>query len=171
MLILAVLSRNYIRVSPGLQVHYILTTTHYKRILSIIITRCITDVYPLQNDEYPTPLTLQVVDGQPPVFQHCPSSTVLRGAPGGGQRVFWEEPEVVDNVEVTETRGPVRPSGSLFEAGTWNLSYTAKDGQGNVAWCNFTVTVTQIGNSRIRYPVVAMSGPYLRYFCEVTTVP
>lgn len=58
--------------------------------------------------------------------------------------VRWKEPEFIASPAETRIyKTPSRRPGTYFPVGTTPVTYKAKDGFGNVAWCNFTVTVVR----------------------------
>ncbi|XP_071943766.1 uncharacterized protein [Antedon mediterranea] len=83
-----------------------------------------------------------VQDTQPPDILSCPNNTELVTMFGNSTvRYFWDTPVAIDNSgnEVTFTSDI--PNGSDFESGNTTVTITADDGNNNVAYCNFTVTV------------------------------
>ncbi|HLP12161.1 MAG TPA: DUF2341 domain-containing protein [Flavobacteriales bacterium] len=88
--------------------------------------------------------TVTVNDNEVPVFASCPSNIAVNNTTGFCSAIVsWLAPAATDNcpgVSIVQTAGPV--SGSAFPLGTTNVSFTATDASGNVAVCNFTVTVS-----------------------------
>ncbi|XP_071959490.1 uncharacterized protein [Antedon mediterranea] len=83
-----------------------------------------------------------VEDTQPPDILSCPNNTELLTMLGESTvQYFWNNPVAIDNSgnEVTFTSDI--PNGSDFESGNTTVTITADDGNNNVAYCNFTVTV------------------------------
>ena len=71
---------------------------------------------------------------------------------GAPKRVWWEDPDAVDNVDLLEmSRGGGAVSGDAFGVGTWPIMYKATDRSGNIAWCNFTITVHRMCKYVYRY--------------------
>ncbi len=102
-------------------------------------------------------ITVVVNDNENPVFLNCPSGTTysLSLFPGdcdGG--AIWSIPVAKDNcsdVTVTQTAGPAR--GSSLNVGTYTIEYTATDGSGNTATCEFYIKI-----SDTEYPLIACPG-------------
>jgi gliding motility-associated-like protein len=86
--------------------------------------------------------TVTINDTQNPVIT-CPSSINQPNDPGiCGAPIFFSSPVGTDNCPGTltfQTAG--LPSGSVFPIGTTVISYLAADVTGNIATCNFTITV------------------------------
>ncbi|XP_033625701.1 uncharacterized protein LOC117288937, partial [Asterias rubens] len=85
-------------------------------------------------------------DTVPPTLLNCPSGTLFGAVPflSSTVDVTWTVPTAVDNSGVTpditvSPRGP-----GPFTVGTTTIEYTATDGSGNVATCNFIVQVQQL---------------------------
>jgi hypothetical protein len=73
------------------------------------------------------------LDIEDPVFTYCPSM-VLVGTESGlnSAKVTWKLPEVTDNSGRAQTVIQTdKPSGSRFDAGIYNVKYSAKDDAGN----------------------------------------
>ncbi|HNY63124.1 MAG TPA: HYR domain-containing protein [Bacteroidales bacterium] len=95
-------------------------------------------------------ITIVVVDTEAPTFVNCPEGTTFTiGADiNCTTGVIWSIPIAEDNcgtVTVTETTvgGPLH--GTQLAPGTYNIQYTATDGVGLTATCNFTVVITDDG--------------------------
>ena len=85
--------------------------------------------------------TVTVNDVEDPTFENCPADVMLETAPDLCTAVFtWTPPIAADNcalAQVTSTHEP----GFAFPVGDTEVTYTAADIYGNIATCNFTVTV------------------------------
>ena len=82
-----------------------------------------------------------VVDGQAPVFQDCPASITQSTDSGVATAVVtWNNPDPTDNVAVTTTTQTAWP-GDTFPLGATQVQYIAWDAAGNMAVCQFTVTI------------------------------
>lgn len=60
------------------------------------------------------------------------------------ESVYWEEPELDDNISLDQILPPTLESGSEFPVGKTEVSYKATDTSNNTAYCNFTVHITAI---------------------------
>ncbi|MFH1120176.1 MAG: Calx-beta domain-containing protein, partial [Bacteroidota bacterium] len=89
--------------------------------------------------------TITISDNEAPVISGCPANiTRTSGAGVCTATVSWTEPTATDNCTTagnlvwTKSHLP----GSVFSAGTTNVTYTATDAAGNISnVCSFTVTV------------------------------
>ena len=95
-------------------------------------------------------ISVKVIDTEAPTFVNCPEGTTFTiGADiNCTTGVIWSIPIAEDNcgtVTVTETTvgGPLH--GTQLAPGTYNIQYTATDGVGLTATCNFTVVITDDG--------------------------
>ena len=87
--------------------------------------------------------TVTVNDVQVPVISVCPSNITTPAAPGLCEAVvLWNTPSVFDNCPGA-TLVSSHNSGDIFPVGSTTVTYTATDAAGNVATCNFVVTVTE----------------------------
>ncbi len=88
--------------------------------------------------------SVTVNDTDPPTIMCSPDIGPLTQAMGeNGVVVTWAAPIVSDHcpgMVLAQTSGPA--SGSLFSVGTTTIGYTATDAAGNMAECDFSVTVT-----------------------------
>ncbi|WP_201770360.1 proprotein convertase P-domain-containing protein, partial [Altibacter lentus] len=87
---------------------------------------------------------VRITLGDPPVIA-CPPSTTADTDPGQCSAVVNFTPAVAIDPEdgpvaVTQTMGPA--SGSAFPTGVTIVEFSATDSDGNVSFCQFTVTVT-----------------------------
>ena len=74
----------------------------------------------------------------------CPNNVQRYADRRGWGVVIWKEPEFIAfPAETRIDKTPSRRPGTSFPVGTTPVSYKAEDDFGNVAWCNFTVTVIQ----------------------------
>ncbi|MBC7775101.1 MAG: HYR domain-containing protein [Phycisphaerae bacterium] len=89
--------------------------------------------------------SITILDTAPPTFLNgCPTNINVVSASGNcGANPIWLTPTVMDSCDQSVTLMPSQASGSFFDvAGSpHTVTYTATDDQGNVATCNFTVTV------------------------------
>ncbi len=85
-----------------------------------------------------------VFDTEPPVFDVCPPSDIVITPTGSGNcqaEVTWTPPTATDLCsDLIVYEGSPDP-GSIFDAGTTTVIYTATDESGNVAICTFDVVV------------------------------
>ncbi|MBI3423923.1 MAG: HYR domain-containing protein, partial [Acidobacteria bacterium] len=89
--------------------------------------------------------TVTVVDNTPPTISAPPTVNAATGAGATACSVVISDATLGaatanDNCTVTVTRSGV-PAGNLFPVGTTTLTYTANDGNGNMATATQTVTV------------------------------
>ncbi|XP_072181951.1 hyalin-like [Diadema setosum] len=87
--------------------------------------------------------TVTVIDVVPPVITDCPNSQSLSTMPGlPHSRVSWTEPLAADNSDQVSLvfNGPGTNNGT-YSIGEHNVSYTAIDDAGNMATCQFVVTI------------------------------
>lgn len=89
--------------------------------------------------------TVTVSDDTPPVFVNCPTTSFTIGADANcSNGVIWSIPVASDNcgvVSVAETTAGGAKYGQQLIPGTYNIQYTATDGSGNTAVCNFTINI------------------------------
>ncbi len=74
-----------------------------------------------------------------PVFANCPANITVNTA-NGVAVVDWIEPTATDNCYPVTVRTS-NSAGSVFQAGTTTVTYTATDSKSNIGTCSFTVTV------------------------------
>jgi hypothetical protein len=90
-------------------------------------------------------ITIVVTDTQAPVFVNCPNTTFTISTDGNcSNEVIWAIPIATDNcgtVTVVETSSGGPYYSQSLAPGTYNIQYTATDGNMNTATCNFTVEV------------------------------
>jgi hypothetical protein len=78
----------------------------------------------------------------------CPNNISLTVAAGdGGATVSWDEPTGISDcpwgsIGIIQIQGSA--NGSFFPTGVSNISYYAYDGCSNEAFCNFTITITEV---------------------------
>ncbi len=86
--------------------------------------------------------TITVEDSEAPVFD-CPTDITATTDPGScDATVTFSNPDATDNcpgVTVAQTDGPL--SGSLFPAGSTEVTFTATDAEGNTSACSFNIVV------------------------------
>ena len=99
----------------------------------------------LNGCESTTTFDITIEDNEAPEFVNCPTSPVTIGADADcSNSVVWSIPVAEDNCEVvsvveTSAGGPY--FGEDLTPGTYDIEYTATDGAGNTAVCNFTIIV------------------------------
>lgn len=79
-----------------------------------------------------------------PEILGCPSNITVNSDPGKCTKVVtWTAPTASDNCMLAEFKpnAGAPASGSPFPVGKTTITYTAKDGQGNIVTCSFDVTV------------------------------
>ena len=83
-------------------------------------------------------------DNTPPAFDTFPGNLTLRTSTTSAW-VSWDEPTATDNIDgniiPVQTEGPT--NNSDFPLGVSIITYTATDGQGNIATESFTVSVSR----------------------------
>ncbi|KAL3252368.1 hypothetical protein MRX96_017686 [Rhipicephalus microplus] len=81
---------------------------------------------------------------EPPVIRNCPGDIMVNSEPGYGEAIVdWEMLEAVDKAGASlflNVAPSVMPP-HLFPIGAHDVSYRVEDEWGNMAFCNFTVTV------------------------------
>jgi gliding motility-associated-like protein len=83
---------------------------------------------------------VNVVDNTPPVIAGCPANITVNANASCQAVVTWTAPTVSDNCSGT-TLVVDKPSGSVFEAGTTRVTYTASTISGQFTTCSFDVIV------------------------------
>ena len=58
------------------------------------------------------------------------------------KRIYWPEPKALDKSGNVSLIFQSHQSGSYFSIGSTDVSYLFSDGFGNVAYCNFTISLT-----------------------------
>ena len=94
---------------------------------------------------------VKMKDTQSPVISNCPPNISVNLAAGTcTNAVSWTPPTASDNCSVilTSNHNP----GELFPRGITTVTYTATDPSGNIATCNFNVTVRDLENPVISCP-------------------
>jgi hypothetical protein len=114
---------------------------------------------------------VQVIDTQAPVFNTCPSDTIINLAASECGIVFsFSTPmDVTENCEldtIIQIGGPA--SDSLLAVGTYEITFEAIDTSGNSSLCSFTVTVNDFVNRSLGCKPVHLS---LDSNCEGTLTP
>ncbi|XP_072018428.1 uncharacterized protein [Amphiura filiformis] len=90
-------------------------------------------------------ITIEEVDGLPPVIQDCPldlGETTPLGS--GGRTVTWTSPTATDNSGIVTLAERSNAPGSFFLVGTTTVTYRFVDGSGNEAICAFDVAVIEV---------------------------
>jgi hypothetical protein len=99
--------------------------------------------------------SIRVVDQEAPVISGCPTNQSIVVAAGVYNSTFtWTAPTATDNsgsVSLVTSNEP----GTAFRWGTHLVTYTATDDSGNIALCQFYITVVPT------LPVVTMTAPSL----------
>ncbi|XP_072175625.1 uncharacterized protein [Diadema setosum] len=86
---------------------------------------------------------VEVVDTEDPIFSQCPPNIVIILSDTHPVNVTWTEPTSSDNVGVTASPQDAYPY-DLFDVGVTPVTYTATDGAGNTARCQFNVSIVDI---------------------------
>ncbi|PIK58909.1 hypothetical protein BSL78_04221 [Apostichopus japonicus] len=95
-----------------------------------------------------------VVDTLPPVITGCPQDVSEFAAPGAScARIFWTEPSATDDFSGTPTLDRNFSPGFCFPLGESEVSYTFVDTSGNVATCEFLVTISRRPDTQL--PVIS----------------
>ena len=90
-----------------------------------------------------------IPDTLPPVV-HCPENIDQFADPGKPSAVVtWNPVTATDNSGSVASLTSDHMSGSTFNIGAFDVTYTATDGSGNVGTCQFRITV--IGKSSSKY--------------------
>lgn len=108
-----------------------------------VITRTWTAVNPNFTNQVTTGVqTIDLRDNVAPTITNCPADITVNSNGDCFAIVNWAVPSASDNCSVSSFSSD-RPtgSGSRFEIGTTQITYTALDGCGNVSTCSFNVTV------------------------------
>lgn len=105
-----------------------------------VVTLTVTD----NNGNVSTCTTIVTVEDNLAPQIVCPNDIVIDTEPGSCEAtVFFAPALAFDNCEgfiaTTQTAGP--PSGSTFPIGVTTISFSATDASGNIATCDFTITV------------------------------
>ena len=80
-------------------------------------------------------------DNEYPVLAGCPADiTLVVSASSDRINVSWTPPSATDNSNQVGLTSNIDPYTELV-VGVYVVTYTATDGSGNTATCNFTVTV------------------------------
>ncbi|KAJ8025225.1 Hyalin [Holothuria leucospilota] len=83
---------------------------------------------------------VEVKDISSPLILNCPQSKKVVSC-RGSRTVNWREPVAIDNSNVPpDVFQSHYPRMSLFQHGTTTVSYTFRDGCGNIARCSFNIT-------------------------------
>jgi serine/threonine protein kinase len=89
--------------------------------------------------------TIDITDVAPPIFTGCPSDLIPLTAldSASGMVADWTLPTAVDNSDAApKIVASHVPRVSVFDIGVTQVQYSATDGNGNVGYCRFKVTVT-----------------------------
>ena len=90
----------------------------------------------------------------PPVITICPdyvTKSIPLGSASGGVKVDWTQPEATDDYTLVPLSRSSHTSGEKFPIGNTTISYVFTDTSGNQAFCNFTVTVEEVGKYNREY--------------------
>ncbi|HRI58266.1 MAG TPA: HYR domain-containing protein [Saprospiraceae bacterium] len=83
--------------------------------------------------------TVTVTESVPPIILGCPTDRVVLLSPGNCDTViFWDPPLATDNC-LLDTMTTTHFPGSVFQAGTTVVTYTAVDAAGNTTICTFDI--------------------------------
>ncbi|XP_072046393.1 hyalin-like [Amphiura filiformis] len=96
-------------------------------------------------------VNVEIVDTLPPEISACSSDqsdTIELG--DVHKRVYWLEPEALDNSENVSLAFRSHRSGDHFTMGRTDVSYLFTDGSGNMAYCNFSITLIT-GKNQLHY--------------------
>ncbi len=112
-------------------------------------TTVVWTVYDVSGNSNTCSQTITVTDNEIPTFDACPANILANTSDDGtgdcGVVVSWTEPNAYDNCilnNVVYGSSPgVHNNGDSYSPGTYTISYTASDMQGNLALCSFTITV------------------------------
>ncbi len=86
--------------------------------------------------------TVEVTDNTAPIISGCPSNIVASSSSSSCNAVVtWTPPTPSDNCSVVSFTSD-HGSGDTFPLGITSVTYTAKDGAGNITTCSFNVEVT-----------------------------
>ena len=86
--------------------------------------------------------TVTVTDNAPPVISDCPADITVNASGGSCDAVAtWTPPTGYDDCAGNITPTATHTPGDTFPSGTTTVTYTFDDGAGNVATCEFDVTV------------------------------
>ncbi|MBP8791833.1 MAG: HYR domain-containing protein, partial [Lutibacter sp.] len=82
-------------------------------------------------------------DNEAPVISNCPSAAISASATGNNCQVNVSWPALVatDACSGVKSFTTSHAPGSLFDAGTTTVTYTATDNNGNISTCSFNVVV------------------------------
>ena len=94
-------------------------------------------------------------------FNNCPADINVDSSDGGAVPVSWTEPTATITGNgcirsVTNTHSP----NDMFSVGTTTVTYTAEDGEGNIATCEFDVNVTDISSGCLASSVTIWSEDF-----------
>lgn len=84
--------------------------------------------------------TVTVIDNTAPIFISCPTNITLNANANCQAVGSWTLPVATDNCP-NVILSSTSDIGDIFYVGTTPVTYTATDGAGNTATCNFSVTV------------------------------
>ncbi|MBK8555546.1 MAG: HYR domain-containing protein [Lewinellaceae bacterium] len=95
------------------------------------------------------------IDNIAPVYINCPNSFIISNAVDlCGGAVNWSMPLATDECGVVSNvrtdAGPVQ--GTIWPVGMYTVTYVAMDAAGNIAQCNFNITVTDSQNPELLCP-------------------
>lgn len=92
------------------------------------------------NNQSTCTFTVAVVDNTQPVITGCPGNITVSAGNSCEAIATWTEPSASDNCSAIMSAS--NQPGDTFPLGVTKVTYTARDGSGNVATCSFNVTVT-----------------------------
>lgn len=95
-----------------------------------------------------------VIDDEDPTFTLCPGDITLIVDPSMCEAFLsYTEPTATDNCQVTVSQVSGPSNNTDISVGVYNVSYSAEDGAGNTALCDFSVTVLDTISPVITCPV------------------
>ncbi|XP_072046397.1 hyalin-like [Amphiura filiformis] len=97
------------------------------------------------QDQCTFTVNVESVDTLPPEIKACPNDISETTAIGNvHKRIFWSEPKTFDNSGHVSLAFQSHHSGGYFTVGRTDVSYLFTDGTGNMASCNFSITLLTV---------------------------
>ena len=91
----------------------------------------------------PTPFLLFSVDNTPPTITSCPLDVALQKVDQATLTITWETPTAIDISGYVTLMSQSHSPGDEFDVGRHNVTYAFADDSGNVAYCNFKISVVE----------------------------
>ncbi|MCB0495573.1 MAG: HYR domain-containing protein [Cyclobacteriaceae bacterium] len=117
---------------------------------------------------------ITVTDDTAPTFSNCPEDITVYVDSECSKAASWTEPTATDNCTLESLESTNKP-GDVFEIGTTNVVYTAKDIFGNSSACNFNIivkdTISPVFESCTINPVISEFNPYTQSAQVTWTTP